>query len=153
MKKLFFLFLLCVSFNGFSQDEEEYSNLNWLTDFDSAKKESSSTKKPILMYFTGSDWCGPCKMLKKDFFNTEAFETKAENSTNTITLVDIVTVKKTKNGFKYWPYAIENSAIIYTNEVYKRIPEAISMDSITQIKNINRVVELYVPEEYRIRKE
>jgi len=27
----------------------------------------------------GSDWCGPCKALKKDFFNTEAFEKKAEN--------------------------------------------------------------------------
>jgi len=63
---------------GFSQ-EEEYSNLNWLTDFEQAKKESESSKKPILIYFTGSDWCGPCKMLKKDFFNTEAFETKAEN--------------------------------------------------------------------------
>ena len=31
------------------------------------------------MYFTGSDWCGPCKMLKKDFFNTVAFEEKSEN--------------------------------------------------------------------------
>ncbi|AUC81193.1 thioredoxin family protein [Lacinutrix sp. Bg11-31] len=79
MKKVFFLFFLCVSLIGFSQDDEEYSNLNWLTDFDSAKKESSSSKKPILIYFTGSDWCGPCKMLKKDFFNTEAFEAKAEN--------------------------------------------------------------------------
>jgi len=63
---------------GFSQ-EEEYSNLNWLTDFEQAKKESESSKKPILMYFTGSDWCGPCKLLKKDFFSTEAFKNKAEN--------------------------------------------------------------------------
>jgi len=78
MKNLFLLLFLCVSMQGFSQ-EEEYSNLNWLTDFEQAKKESESSKKPILMYFTGSDWCGPCKMLKKDFFNTEAFETKAEN--------------------------------------------------------------------------
>lgn len=80
-------------------------------------------------------------------------ETKTANSASTIKLVDIVTVKKTKNGFKFWPYAIENSAIIYTNEVYKRIPEAISTDSITQIKNINRLLELYVPEEHRTLKE
>ncbi|WP_055445689.1 thioredoxin family protein [Lacinutrix mariniflava] len=79
MKKIFFLFFLCISLIGFSQDVEEESNLNWLTDFDLAKAESVSSKKPILIYFTGSDWCGPCKMLKKDFFNTEAFETKAEN--------------------------------------------------------------------------
>ena len=78
MKNLFFLLLLSISLLGFSQNEE-HSNLNWLTDFDSAKEESVSSKKPILIYFTGSDWCGPCKMLKKDFFNTEAFETKAEN--------------------------------------------------------------------------
>ena len=79
MKKLFFLFFMSASLLGFSQEEEDYSNLNWLTDFDLAKKESASSKKPILIYFTGSDWCSPCKMLKKDFFNTEAFESKAEN--------------------------------------------------------------------------
>jgi len=79
MKNLFLLLFLCVSMQGFSQEEEEYSNLNWLTDFEQAKKESESSKKPILMYFTGSDWCGPCKLLKKDFFSTEAFKNKAEN--------------------------------------------------------------------------
>lgn len=78
MKNLFFLFLICISFQGFSQDED-YPNLNWLTDFEKAKKESNLSDKPILMYFTGSDWCGPCKMLKTDFFNTESFEKKAEN--------------------------------------------------------------------------
>lgn len=78
MKNLLFIFCLCVFSYGFSQDED-YSNLNWLTDFESAKKESTSSKKPILMYFTGSDWCGPCKMLKKDFFNTEVFENKSKN--------------------------------------------------------------------------
>jgi len=78
MKNFLFIFCLCVFSLGFSQ-EDDYSNLNWLTDFESAKKESASSKKPILMYFTGSDWCGPCKMLKKDFFNTEAFEEKSKN--------------------------------------------------------------------------
>ncbi|WP_452224630.1 thioredoxin family protein [Lacinutrix chionoecetis] len=78
MKNLFLLLFLCVSIQGFSQDED-FSNLNWLTDFEEAKRVSESSKKPILIYFTGSDWCGPCKMLKKDFFNTEAFEEKSDN--------------------------------------------------------------------------
>ena len=78
MKKIFFLLFISISLFGFSQ-EEDYSKLNWLTDFDSAKQESVSSKKPILIYFTGSDWCSPCKMLKEDFFNTEAFEVKAEH--------------------------------------------------------------------------
>jgi thiol-disulfide isomerase/thioredoxin len=55
------------------------SNLNWLTDLDQAKKESIETKKPIIMYFTGSDWCGPCKMLKADFFSSDKFNKTAED--------------------------------------------------------------------------
>ncbi|MEM5538229.1 thioredoxin family protein [Olleya sp. AS48] len=79
MKKLIFLFVLCISFTVSAQEEDEdMSNLNWLTDLNEAKTEAISSKKPILIYFTGSDWCAPCKMLKKDFFNTEAFEEKAE---------------------------------------------------------------------------
>jgi len=78
MKNLLVLILLCVSVQSFSQDDE-YSNINWLTDLEEAKKESATSNKPILIYFTGSDWCPPCKMLKSDFFNSEAFEKKSEN--------------------------------------------------------------------------
>ena len=78
MKNLLVLILLCVSVQSFSQDDE-YSNINWLTDLEEAKEESATSNKPILIYFTGSDWCPPCKMLKSDFFNSEAFEKKSEN--------------------------------------------------------------------------
>ncbi|QCE43305.1 thioredoxin family protein [Psychroserpens sp. NJDZ02] len=81
MKKLLFLFMLCASFTMIAQDDdfEDYdSNLNWLTDLAEAKNEAVASKKPILIYFTGSDWCAPCKMLKKDFFYSEAFEEKAD---------------------------------------------------------------------------
>ena len=30
------------------------------------------------MLFTGSDWCSPCKMLKKDFFYSDAFIEKSK---------------------------------------------------------------------------
>ena len=30
----------------------------WLTDLEAAKKQAAADKKPILMFFTGSDWCG-----------------------------------------------------------------------------------------------
>lgn len=77
MKKIFVLLALFVSAVGFSQYDDEVSNLNWLTDFDEAKAISINENKPILIYFTGSDWCSPCKMLKKDFFSTPEFETRA----------------------------------------------------------------------------
>ncbi|MBI2440668.1 MAG: thioredoxin family protein [Lentisphaerae bacterium] len=35
----------------------------WLTDFDQAKKEAAAKKLPILVDFTGSDWCGWCIKL------------------------------------------------------------------------------------------
>jgi len=77
MKKIMLLLVLCLTIQGFSQ-EEELSNLSWLTDLEEAKKEAKAAKKPILMYFTGSDWCPPCKSLKKDFFNSKAFEEKSK---------------------------------------------------------------------------
>lgn len=83
MKKLILILTVLVAFQGFSQSysEEEFetSNLNWLLDFDQAKLESQKTKKPIVIYFTGSDWCGPCKMLKQDFFSSEKFEKLAND--------------------------------------------------------------------------
>lgn len=78
MKKIALILAFLMSVAGFSQYDEEESNLNWLTDFEEAKQISSKENKPILMYFTGSDWCSPCKMLKKDFFNTPEFEKRAQ---------------------------------------------------------------------------
>lgn len=78
MKHLFLVLAFALVSNVFAQ-EEEISNLNWLTDINQAKSISSKEKKPILVYFTGSDWCPPCKMLKQDFFNSPAFEEKAKN--------------------------------------------------------------------------
>lgn len=47
--------------------------VNWYTDFKTAKDVANKEKKPMLVYFTGSDWCKPCVKLKKDFFNTQQF--------------------------------------------------------------------------------
>ena len=69
MKKLLILSLLIISVYSYAQK----SGLEWLTDFELAKKESKTQDKPILMYFTGSDWCAPCKKLKVDFFNSKKF--------------------------------------------------------------------------------
>lgn len=62
--------LLCATI---SNAQDDASTLNWLTNLEQAQKIAKKSKKPILMYMTGSDWCSPCKMLKKDFFESEAF--------------------------------------------------------------------------------
>ena len=78
MKNLLVLFAFAFIFKVSAQ-EDTMVQLNWLTDINQAKKEASKQNKPILIYFTGSDWCSPCKMLKEDFFYTEKFEDKARS--------------------------------------------------------------------------
>lgn len=98
-----FLFVV-VFFIGFSLSAQEDVKLNWLTDFNKAKKISKKTKKPILIYFTGSDWCPPCKMLKEDFFNTKEFQKKAEGLVLVMAdfprRIDIITPEQKKQNVK-----------------------------------------------------
>lgn len=45
----------------------------WLTDMDEAQKLSKETGKSIFMFFTGSDWCGSCIVLKRDVLTKPEF--------------------------------------------------------------------------------
>jgi protein disulfide-isomerase len=40
----------------------------WLTDYEAAKTRAKAEKKHILLDFTGSDWCPPCKALHNGVF-------------------------------------------------------------------------------------
>ena len=52
---------------------KQQAPLPWIQAWDEASKESKATGKPILMDFTGSDWCIFCIKLKNEVFETEAF--------------------------------------------------------------------------------
>lgn len=58
----------------------------WLTDFEKAKTKAKSENKMILMDFTGSDWCPPCKALHKNVLATEEF---AEYAKKNLVLVEV----------------------------------------------------------------
>ncbi|MEE9408012.1 MAG: thioredoxin family protein [Polaribacter sp.] len=58
--------------------EEEEVVLAWEANFKQALRKSKKEKKPILIYFTGSDWCGPCKVLDKKLFHTDKFKGLAD---------------------------------------------------------------------------
>jgi len=45
----------------------------WMTDFKAALVEAKQQEKPILVDFTGSDWCGWCIRLDKEVFSKAAF--------------------------------------------------------------------------------
>lgn len=52
----------------------------WLTDLEAARKRARSEGKPILMNFTGSDWCVYCKKLHEEVLTQPAFRAWAESS-------------------------------------------------------------------------
>ena len=46
----------------------------WLVSFEKAKQKAAKEGKPILMEFTGSDWCPPCKALHKNVLVKDDFK-------------------------------------------------------------------------------
>ena len=53
--------------------------LSWTTDLESAKKLATTNNLPILMVFSGSDWCRPCQAFKKEVLENETFRATAKN--------------------------------------------------------------------------
>src|SRR4051794_6951886 len=52
----------------------------WLTNFKQAQEEAKSSKKLILLNFTGSDWCGWCIKLDREVFSKPAFKEYASKN-------------------------------------------------------------------------
>lgn len=68
MKKVFLVFVLVMG--SFAMQAQE---LKWETDINKAIAVSNKTKKPMLLFFTGSDWCGWCIRLQKEVLKTSEF--------------------------------------------------------------------------------
>ena len=68
---IFSLFLL----TSYSQEKSSM----WLTNIDQAIAQSMETEKPIMLFFTGSDWCGWCKRLVKEVFDQKEFKDWAKD--------------------------------------------------------------------------
>ncbi len=70
MKKI--LILVCFLIAGVAQGQL------WEDSFDSAVQKSYMEHKPIVLVFSGSDWCGPCIRFKKDILDSEVFSAYAK---------------------------------------------------------------------------
>lgn len=53
---------------------------NWQSDFTSAKQTAASQNKLILLNFSGSDWCGPCIMFRKEVLDDSIFQQFADSN-------------------------------------------------------------------------
>jgi len=81
MKKTLILLLLLIG-SVTAQSQE----LTWHTNLDKAMAISKKSKKPLLMFFTGSDWCGWCIKLQKEVLKTPEFEAWAKEN---VVLVEV----------------------------------------------------------------
>ena len=66
---LFFGFLFQASMILYSQPK----TLKWYTDYSAATQQAVKEKKPVLLFFHGSDWCPPCIKMQKEVFASEDF--------------------------------------------------------------------------------
>ena len=103
MKKLILVVLFISSFTSFSQKD-----LKWYTDFTEAAKISQKTHKPILANFTGSDWCGWCKVLKREVFVTDEFKKWAKKNVILLEL-DFPRRKQLSPELKKQNYALQRA--------------------------------------------
>jgi protein disulfide-isomerase len=46
---------------------------NWTTDYDKARATAKEQGRAVLVFFTGSDWCGWCKRLDREILSTTEF--------------------------------------------------------------------------------
>lgn len=51
----------------------------WMSDLDAAKAKAAAEKKPLIIDFTGSAWCPPCKALNKTVFASPEFAQFSKN--------------------------------------------------------------------------
>lgn len=87
MKKFLILAVLFVT--SFTAQAQE---LKWHTDVSDAAKIALDEKKPLMLFFTGSDWCGWCIRLQKEVFHKPEF---AKWAAENVVLVELDFPRKT----------------------------------------------------------
>ncbi len=75
MKKIFITLLLVTGSMAVQAQE-----LTWETNLEKASQVSMKTNKPLLLFFTGSDWCGWCIRLQNEVLKTADFAAWAKEN-------------------------------------------------------------------------
>ena len=87
------LIISTVSLLLFLSSYSQESNI-WITDYEQAIDLSKKKNVPILISFSGSDWCRPCMLLSKTIFETNRFHSFAKDS---LVLLNIDFPRRKKN--------------------------------------------------------
>src|SRR5687767_5988788 len=71
---------------GFLAAQAFAADGTWMTDLPKAQAKAKAEKKMVLVDFTGSDWCPPCKALHKNVLSSPEFLSYAKDN---LVLVEI----------------------------------------------------------------
>jgi protein disulfide-isomerase len=56
------------------------SKPGWITSYEQGQQEAKANNKLVLLDFTGSDWCGWCKLLDREVFSKPQFKEYANKN-------------------------------------------------------------------------
>jgi thioredoxin-related protein len=73
MKRLILSAIVLAASTVFASD-------GWQTNYKSALEQAAKENKPVLLDFTGSDWCGWCIKLNKETFSQSEFKDFAKKN-------------------------------------------------------------------------
>lgn len=76
---LLFALALPLSVAGADAAKATSAKAEWSENFEQAQAKAKSAGRPMLLLFTGSDWCPPCMQLERRVFSSDAFARFAEN--------------------------------------------------------------------------
>ena len=74
------LIFIVYQFTQKPSEEDSSGNSNWHLKVDKAFAEAKEKGKPVLVNFTGSDWCPYCIKLEDEVFAKKPFEDWAEEN-------------------------------------------------------------------------
>jgi len=81
MQKILLIALFVIAANIVSAQEA-----TWTNNLDKAVELSNKNHKPVMLFFTGSDWCGWCKRLQAEVFEKPEFK---EWATKNVVLMEV----------------------------------------------------------------
>ncbi|ESU21648.1 thioredoxin family protein [Flavobacterium cauense R2A-7] len=105
MKKI--LIVLLLTFGSLAVSAQD-SELTWHTNIDKAMAISNKEKKPLMLFFTGSDWCGWCIRLQKEVFFKKEFVKWAKDNVVLVEL-DFPRNKQLEPSLQQQNYSLQNA--------------------------------------------
>jgi protein disulfide-isomerase len=80
MKTIALLSILFLTSLSSIAQKSAKEDLVWHTDLNKAIELSNKEHKPMMLFFTGSDWCGWCVKLQKEVFTQAEFKKWAQDN-------------------------------------------------------------------------